>query len=328
MLVKTIKQLVGVVMSNKSRSKVKPKKSKTTKTVKPKIEIKELAETVKDRPMKLRFSPTAWAKLLFMRDIGSTEVGAFGITPADDLLYVSDIVLPQQDCTFATVEFDDESVANFVDDMIDQGRKPEQFLRIWIHTHPKMSAHPSQTDEETFKRVFGSCDWAVMAIISTDGDKYCRLQVNGGPFPGAFKIPIEVDYEAYDFPASDSEKWLDEHTKNVTESHYSSVNYYPGSMWKDRKKGSPYTPYSKKAHVSSYMDIEDLDSYGSDDELDFEDIGYMGSDFDFDYDEDDDIPKDLFNLLDANQMALLMDMSDELREQTIDDLKAKLKIGD
>ena len=27
----------------------------------------------------LRFSPTAWAKLLFLRDYGETEVGGFGI---------------------------------------------------------------------------------------------------------------------------------------------------------------------------------------------------------------------------------------------------------
>ena len=27
----------------------------------------------------LRFSPTAWAKLLYLRDFGRTEVGGFGI---------------------------------------------------------------------------------------------------------------------------------------------------------------------------------------------------------------------------------------------------------
>ena len=32
----------------------------------------------------LRFSPTAWAKLLYFRDCGHTEIGGFGITPVDD----------------------------------------------------------------------------------------------------------------------------------------------------------------------------------------------------------------------------------------------------
>ena len=42
-------------------------------------------------PPSLRFSPTAWAKLLYLRDLGDTEVGGFGISAADDLLYVEDI---------------------------------------------------------------------------------------------------------------------------------------------------------------------------------------------------------------------------------------------
>ena len=45
-----------------------------------------------DQPT-LRFSPTAWAKLLYLRDRGQTEVGGFGITASDDLLRVEDVQL-------------------------------------------------------------------------------------------------------------------------------------------------------------------------------------------------------------------------------------------
>ena len=38
----------------------------------------------------LRFSPTAWAKLLFFRDKGETEIAGFGISALDDLLYVEE----------------------------------------------------------------------------------------------------------------------------------------------------------------------------------------------------------------------------------------------
>ena len=48
--------------------------------------------TLKNRPESvtpsLRFTPTAWAKLLFLRDYGDTEVGGFGIAASDDLLLV------------------------------------------------------------------------------------------------------------------------------------------------------------------------------------------------------------------------------------------------
>src|SRR3954452_11642863 len=113
----------------------------------------------------LRFSPTAWSKLLFLRDAGDTQIGAFGISAPDDLLLVEDVQLVAQTCTWVHVEFEDEAVANFFDDQVDAGRRPDSFGRLWMHTHPGSSADPSGTDELTFSRVFGPSDWAVMFIL-------------------------------------------------------------------------------------------------------------------------------------------------------------------
>ena len=84
----------------------------------------------------LRFSPTAWAKLLYFRDKTDNEIGGFGITEPDDLLFVSDFLTVKQKVTAVSVSFEDEAVANFFDDQVDLGKKPEQFARIWIHCHP------------------------------------------------------------------------------------------------------------------------------------------------------------------------------------------------
>ena len=151
----------------------------------------------------LRFTPTAWAKLLFLRDAGNTEVGGFGISQADDLLLVTDVILVEQYCSIASVEFDDTAVAEFFDDQVDLGLHPEQFGRLWIHTHPGESAQPSWTDEATFERVFGQTDWAVMFILAYGGQTYCRLQYNRAP-AAAFELDVEVDYQAA-FDASDHE---------------------------------------------------------------------------------------------------------------------------
>ena len=51
-----------------------------------------------EKKLALRFCPTAWAKLLYFRDKTDNEVGGFGITKADDLLYVTDFVTVKQDC--------------------------------------------------------------------------------------------------------------------------------------------------------------------------------------------------------------------------------------
>ena len=161
----------------------------------------------------LRFSPTAWAKLIYFRDKSDNEVGGFAITEPDDLLFVTDFVTVKQEVTPVSVEFDDESVADFFDAQVDQGRKPEQFARIWLHTHPGDSCEPSGTDQHTFKRVFGNCQWAVMCILAQDNSTYARLSFNVGP-GGHVLIPTAVDYSC-DFGPADHDLWDAEYATNV-----------------------------------------------------------------------------------------------------------------
>lgn len=163
----------------------------------------------------LRFTPTAWAKLLYLRDIKETEVGGFGITEADDLLFVTDVVLVKQMVTSVSVSFDDNSVADMFEDQVSLGRMPEQFARIWVHTHPGCSPEPSSTDEKTFARVFGSCDWAIMLIVSRDGKTFARLRFNVGP-GGEVNIPVCIDY-SIEFGPSDFNTWKKQYADNVTE---------------------------------------------------------------------------------------------------------------
>ena len=161
----------------------------------------------------LRLSPTAWAKLLFLRDAGETEVGGFGISAADDLLYVENVQLVRQTCDVASVAFDDESVADYFDRQVDAGRTPSRVGRIWLHTHPGSSPEPSATDEETFARVFGRTDWAVLFILARGGKAYARLQFHVGP-GGSILLPVEVDYRR-PFAASDHAAWSEEYFANV-----------------------------------------------------------------------------------------------------------------
>lgn len=161
----------------------------------------------------LRFSPTAWAKLLFLRDLGPTEVGGFGISAADDCLRIEDVQLVRQSCTSVTVHFDDAAVADFFDSQVDQGLPPSRFGRVWIHTHPGSSATPSLRDEETFAGSFGSVDWALMFIVAQEGQTYARLRFNIGP-GGSLEIPVAVDFSR-DFTASDHAAWKAEYERCV-----------------------------------------------------------------------------------------------------------------
>jgi len=150
-----------------------------------------------------------------MRDITNNEVGGFGITETEDLLLVTDLVLVKQKVSTVSVSFEDESVANFFDEQVDLGRKPEQFSRIWLHTHPFDSPEPSAIDEDTFSNVFGRCDWSVMCILAQNSRTYARLRFSTGP--GAeLNIPVSIDY-SIEFSESDFELWKQQYTANVFE---------------------------------------------------------------------------------------------------------------
>jgi hypothetical protein len=150
---------------------------------------------------------------LFLRDVGETEVGGFAMTRADDLLFVEDVQLVRQECTWSTVNFLDSAVADYFDRQAEAGYPPQQCGRIWIHTHPGDSASPSHTDEDTFEKVFGRNNWAVMFILGMRGETYARLRFSAGP-GGSLMLPVSVDH-SQPFPASEHGLWLEEYRECV-----------------------------------------------------------------------------------------------------------------
>lgn len=177
--------------------------------------------------MSLFFTPYAFAKLIFFRDKGPTEISGMGITDIDQLNVVKDIKLIKQSCTSITTEFDDTAIADFFEDMVDAGYHPKQFGRVWIHTHPGNSASPSNTDEETFAKAFGKCDHAIMAILARGGESYARLQI-ANPMRVVQKLSVHIAYNM-SFPGSDHEAWAKEYSDCVTEQQI--VQNFAGGGW-------------------------------------------------------------------------------------------------
>lgn len=161
----------------------------------------------------LRFEPTAWAKLLYLRDLGETEIGGFGLSAAEDPLLIVDVLMVRQRCTVVSVAFDDAAVADLFDRMVDEGVPPTRFARTWLYTHPGDCPLPSFVDEATFDRVFGRTDWSVMGIVARNGATYARLSFHVGP-GGSLEIPVAVDWRR-PFAAADRDAWRREYATNV-----------------------------------------------------------------------------------------------------------------
>ena len=145
---------------------------------------------------RLLFSPFAWLKLQFLCHAGPTEVAACGLSRPDDPLRLDDVLVVRQRATSASVAFDDAAVADLFDRMADGGIPPARFARIWLHTHPGASVEPCGTDEATFARAFGTCDWAVMAILGRTGRVSARLTFGAGP-GGSLDLAAAVDWPSW-----------------------------------------------------------------------------------------------------------------------------------
>jgi hypothetical protein len=135
-------------------------------------------------------------KLQYSCHTGDTEVGGFGISSEQDLLYIEDFITVRQETTAISVRFLDNAVADFFDACVDRGLTPQQFSRVWCHTHPGDLATPSSLDEATFARCFGRCDWSLMFIVARSGKTYARLSFAAGP-GGQIVVPTVVDWPAW-----------------------------------------------------------------------------------------------------------------------------------
>ena len=170
------------------------------------------------RTRSLTFSALAWLKFQFLCHNGPTEVGGFGLSHPDDPLFVEDVLIVRQHCTAVSVAFVDLAVADLFEDMADAGVPPNRFARIWLHTHPGSLVDPSSVDEATFARVFGTCDWSIMAILGRTGRMSARLQFTTGP-GAAIALPTRVDWSDWpDLAGSLAEKvedWRMEYTAKI-----------------------------------------------------------------------------------------------------------------
>lgn len=200
--------------------------------------------------MLLRFSPYVWAKMLFLRDIGDTEVSFLGVTP-NELSLVEELVLIPQKCTGATTNMQEQGLADFQLDMLERGLEPRHFMRVWCHTHPGNSVTPSYTDENTFKEVFGPCDWAIMFILGTEGATSCRFSYRYGP--GGFggggqqEISCEVDWKA-DFKERNEAAWKEEYEKNVEKISYAN-------KWQSWNKTSQFGSKDSTSEATKTSDV-------------------------------------------------------------------------
>lgn len=197
----------------------------------------------------LRISPFAFAKMVFWRDCGNTEVAAYATTETNDPLLITDFRLIKQQCSSVTFDLDIKDLAEDVERTLDDGLCPWMTHNILCHSHPGNSPDPSGTDETNFAKAFSHPDWAVMLIIAKNNSMYCRLKLNTGP--GVEKLlKVQVDF-SQDFMASDRTKWKTEYELKVTKQVFQTTGQFPkldDPLWWDKndEKWVGFHPYNNQ----------------------------------------------------------------------------------
>ena len=95
------------------------------------------------------------------------EVGWFGLV--DELVtgdyLVTEILIPDQTVSRATVDIDADAVTKLVMELMDRGVDPGK-LRYHGHSHVKMQVQPSGTDQEHLEEYMENCDWFIRGIYN------------------------------------------------------------------------------------------------------------------------------------------------------------------
>jgi hypothetical protein len=195
---------------------------------------------------------------------GGTEIGGFAISTANDLLHVEEFLTVKQRVTPVTVHFDDAAVADFFDYCVDRGLSPDRFARVWCHTHPAASVSPSTTDEATFARSFGRCDWAVMFILGRTGKTYCRVKFTAGPGTEV-ELPTAVDWSGWppclaaQSLGEAQEQWRQEYATNIQQlpSPFDPLAELPGHAGEEADEWWETLAWSPELDVLTFAPVKE-----------------------------------------------------------------------
>ena len=110
------------------------------------------------------------------------------------------------------------------------------------------------TDEETFDRVFGRSDWAMMFILACEGQSFARLRFNVGP-RAEMEIPVGVDY-LRPFAGCDLAAWEQEYLANV----HSQQTAHAAASVPELELASPFNEERTDAWYENWFDYVDEDN--------------------------------------------------------------------
>lgn len=138
-------------------------------------------------------SPETKLKLDYYIEECDKELSGLGTVTKleNNQFFIKDILLLDQRVTSGTTELDQDAVANFLVEMIQEGKNPED-VKLWWHSHVRMNVYWSPTDKATM-RSFNN-GFMIGIVGNKNGEYLCRLDIFE-PIELYFdKIELEISY--------------------------------------------------------------------------------------------------------------------------------------
>jgi proteasome lid subunit RPN8/RPN11 len=124
----------------------------------------------------------------------STEITGFAdvkYSSRRDALVVGETYLLDQEAAAAEVEMSEEAIGRFNDQMMELGM--EQLPRLWWHSHVKMGAFFSSTDEQAMKDL-NNGEWSVALVLNHYGEMKATLNVYAPVYEQYDDIEVQIDF--------------------------------------------------------------------------------------------------------------------------------------
>jgi len=143
-------------------------------------------------------SQLAWSKIHEWVKIAPGEISGLGSVTreSEDVFYVDDVYLLEQECDASETELKEEPLAKFLSEW-DASGKDVADLRFWWHSHANMAAFWSGQDDRCVENCKNSAFWVSM-VINKKNEHLTRVDF-WNPFRMKFdQVDLSVRYPSID----------------------------------------------------------------------------------------------------------------------------------
>lgn len=146
-----------------------------------------------DKP-KLWIPLEKYRRIMAYVDLCETEVSGFFDVQYDaenHAFVINEVYLIDQEAGGSDTEMDDQAIAKFMEELIEQGH--DQMPQGWWHSHVNMSVFWSSTDENTINNDFVNDTFTVSLVVNKKRDMKATIMIYQ-PMPyGILPTPLRID---------------------------------------------------------------------------------------------------------------------------------------